>query len=125
MTDEPAPSASDRHGCANGRPYTRPARVTLLALGGYCLATVFAMWPAFSDFSNTIMGSSQPSDATNGGVWTAWQMQILPPFATHTPWIAAPQGTSLWDATWITKLGWILPQWFFVQLAGPVGSWTL
>ena len=102
-----------------------PFRVILLATAGYLFVTAIAMWPALSDLSNTIMGSFQPSDATNGGVWTAWQMQVLPPFATHTPWVAAPQGTSLWDATWITKLDWILPQWLLVELVGPVGSWTL
>ena len=102
-----------------------PVPAVLTALLGYVAVTVFAMWPAFKDLSGTIMGSLQPSDATAGGTWTAYQIQVLPPFASHTPYMVAPQGAPFWDGTWITKLGWLLPQWFFVEVVGAVGSWNL
>jgi hypothetical protein len=83
------------------------------------------MWPALSNLSDTVMGSIQPADATAGGVWGGWQLLTRPPFSTSTPYLGAPQGGQFWDASYVTKLGWILPQWLLVHFVGPIGSWNL
>ena len=61
----------------------------------------------------TVMGAQQPSDATAGGVWQAWQMANLAPFALHTSAIGFPAGAPFWQPTFVTALAWMAPMWLF------------
>ena len=96
-----------------------------LALAGYIALTIAAMWPAFSNISGTVMGAHQPSDATAGGVWQAWQMAVLPPFARHTALIGFPAGAPFWQPTFVTSLAWMAPLWLFAHLVTPVAAWNI
>jgi hypothetical protein len=110
---------------AGGVVPPRPGLGAWGALGGFILLTIVAMWPAFSDISNTVMGSMQPSDATAGGVWLAWQFSLLSPFAAHTPYFGSPEGSALWLPTFVTSLGWILPMWGLTHITNPVATWNI
>lgn len=116
-TTPPAPEAP--------RPdFAGRERGVSLAVVGFVILTVITMWPALSNLSDTVMGSIQPADATAGGVWGGWQLLTRPPFSASTPYLGAPQGSQFWDASYVTKLGWILPQWLLVHFVGPIGSWN-
>jgi hypothetical protein len=95
------------------------------ALTAYAVLTVLAMWPALSNLTTTIMGSVQPGDATAGGVYLGWESLVLPPFASHTPYVAAPDGAPFWQATFVTLIVWYIPQWLLAHVVGAVGSWNL
>src|ERR1039457_3941301 len=125
---------------ATDQPAVEPARVISLrrdhspahgvgswgwALTAYAVLTVLAMWPALSNLTTTVMGSVQPGDATAGGVYLGWESLVLPPFAAHTPYIAAPGGSPFWQATFVTLIAWYIPQWLLAHVVGAVGSWNL
>lgn len=96
------------------------------ALAGYVVATIVAMWPVLSNYSNTVMGASvQPNDDTAGGVWLVWQALSHSPFAAHTSMLNAPTGTFLWRAVDVTALGWIIPVWLLAHVFGPIGGWNI
>jgi hypothetical protein len=103
----------------------RAAKGTILALFGYLTMTTVVMWPALTNMSTTVMGNIQPNDGTAGAVWLGWQMNLLAPFANHTPMLNAPIGKALWQGADVTALAWIVPLWVFAHLFGNVGGWNL
>jgi hypothetical protein len=115
---KPRAAGIERH-----HPAAHPAVRVSIATLGFVAVTVVAMWPALTNSRMTLLGDIQPNDATAGGVWLAWQLRSLTPFATHTAALSAPHGVLFWHGTNITTLGWLLPLWFFAHLSSPVGAW--
>jgi hypothetical protein len=101
------------------------ATTFLLATVGYVILTSFAMWPAVSDISNTIMGPHQPSDATSGGIWLAYQFAHTSIGAGTTSSLGSPAHGNLWNPTFLTALAWVLPLWVLAHLVSPVAAWNL
>ena len=109
---------------ADGNPPSA-ATTWALALAGFVALTLLVMWPALSDISNTIMGPHQPSDATSGGVWLAWQFAHTGIGQSSTPSLGYPYYGSLWTLTFLTALAWVAPLWGLAHVTTPVAAWNL
>jgi hypothetical protein len=113
-------------GTEDRTPGVRPLVPYGVMTGLLCLGVVVLMRPVVTSCGTTLLGA--PGDATNGGVWTAFNYLRVggPPWMSTTPFTAAPHGEPWWHAYYITALLVFSPIWLFAHLTGSaVCGWNI